>query len=172
MLLCFQMNLAKDNGARHICMYTVYITLAPINVGRANSRECYYECMKRNMVCEWRKTKSWKTRVEMFDTCVSCLHCKRLPQNVMKYANVTHAAFAQNTSADVDRRKTTFPRTARWLDSRHNKRCAETRLLIFKSDLGLVNCFTGSVEPSLHRIQISFKLKMTRKTTNISISNT
>lgn len=37
----------------------------------------------------------------MFDTCVSCLHCKRLPQNVIKYANVTHAAFAQNTSADV-----------------------------------------------------------------------
>lgn len=46
----------------------------------------------------------------MFDTCVSCLHCKRLPQNVTKYANVTHTALAQNTSADVLRgQKLHFP---------------------------------------------------------------
>lgn len=34
------------------------------------------------------RQKSLKTRVEMCYTCVSCLHCKRLPQT-LKHTNVT-----------------------------------------------------------------------------------
>lgn len=134
----------------------LHITLAPIDVGRADEAE---DSILNDCVGTWFtndvRQKSLKTRLDVFYTCVSCLHCKRLPQTLEKTPMWPSCTRSKHFRWRKKKEKLHFPETAQ------HERGAETRWWILSLNLDLiwVKYFTASFQPPLNSIQINFKHK-------------